>query len=119
MEGKDKKLNLYGGIIKNQTILGSEGGVVDEFDLAAKELKVSNKNCSDDDFSIRVVTPEEVENVKPEVLEYIMWLRDEHRLDDSDFESLMMMLSSFAEADLDVVKEIVQNRGLDKKRVIN
>ncbi len=123
MESKNKKLDqkFFSDLSENQVVMKEKDrrGNKDQFDLAARKLKVNRPPLSDDNFSIRVVTPQEVENLKPEVLDYIMWLKDEHRLDDAAFESIIVLLAGFGEADLDTVKELLHSKGLDKERVIN
>lgn len=73
-----------------------------------------------DDFSFRILNPLEVENLTDDALEHLLNLRQSSSISEECFEEVLIDVSSiFGILDLECLKDLLNYRGVNSKKIIN
>ncbi len=73
-----------------------------------------------DDFSFRIINPEEVKNLTDDALLHLLDLKENFHMTEECFENILADISSiFGILDLECLKNLLDYRGVGKQKIIN
>lgn len=89
-------------------------------DILAKALSLANKEPIIEDVKMRVITSREVKNLTEDALKYLLSLKSENKITEDTLEDILTDISRlYNKIDINTLKEILDYKGINTKKVIN